>query len=127
MFRPQMENDCPTPGLGALHGKLRHTIPLVLHLYIQPVVRKNVARALKNGGQLASLQPVLNIIVHPHLQQAALLLTARSAAVDEPLGDVTHFRDVEMRRNQRAVRKPDGNVGAGPRLEVLEEFSDYHN
>jgi hypothetical protein len=63
--------------------------------------------------QLPRREPVLHVARHPRLQEAALVLVHRSAAIDESLHDVPDLRDVKMRRREPAIGQPQGDMEIG--------------
>jgi hypothetical protein len=59
---------------------------------------------LNNREQFSRLQTVLNVICHPGLELALDIVTDRSTAVDEGLGDKADLGDMGVQWRQVSIR-----------------------
>ncbi len=100
----------------AFNRELRDSAELVFDLHWQFIMGKDVAGMREDFGELAGMQPVLDVIVHPRLQEARLLHPPRAAAVDEAPGDMAHLRDVKVRGDRGSVRQMDRERQCGVAL-----------
>src|SRR5437773_6127522 len=90
-------------------------------------MRKNTLTEPQDFRHFARIQPVVRVaVVHPELQNAALLLSNRAAAVDEVLRDVPDLRQVEVGRDLIAVGQNKLREFAWLRLQNRLQLIQFH-
>jgi hypothetical protein len=92
------ESERTIDDFGAFDRELRHDAVLVFDFDRQVVMRQHIACAIEDGGQFARDEAVIDIVMHPGLQQAGLQRAPRAAAVDEALRHMADLGDVKVRR-----------------------------
>ena len=97
MFPAAAEGEGTVDDLGAFDGELGHDAVFVFDLDRQFVMRQNIARMIEDRGQFAGVEAMIEIVMHPGLQQAGLQRAPSAAAVDEMFAHHTYFCDVKMR------------------------------
>lgn len=126
MLQAKAKSEHAVDDFCALHGELRHDAVLMFDLNRKIVMRQNIARHAKDGGQLACIQTVIHIVMHPGLQQTGFQRAPGAAAVDEAFHDMAHFGDVIVSGDEAAIwhDKQQGLVCIS--TEMIEEFGDDH-
>ena len=85
---------------------LRDDTTVVFDFNLHVIVRQHFVAKLENLGEGAGFQPVVIIVADPRLQQASISGFVNLApAIDESLGDVAHFGNVEVPWNFVAIRQ----------------------
>jgi hypothetical protein len=81
---------------------------------------------IEDGEKLRCLEPVIGVVCDPHLEQATAVRVALAAAVEEGLGEMSDFGDVEMDGHGIAIRRGEGDSVVGVAAEEFEEFACLH-
>ena len=115
MLPAAAEDELVVDDLAAFDGELRHDAVFVFDFDRQLMIWQHIARFVEDGGQFTGDESMIDIIMHPGLQQAGLQRAPRAAAVDETLQNVAHLSDVKVCGNESAIRQQeaDGFVGVG--------------
>lgn len=77
-------------------------------------------------GELACFDAVVVVVGDPDLQDAGFILVTFAAAIEEGLGSVRDFGDVEVRRGGGAVRQSEGEAVLRVFFEDGEEVLEVH-
>lgn len=126
MLPAAAEGEHAVDDLDAFDRELRHDAVFVFDFDRQFVMRQHIARFVEDGSQFARDEAMIDVVMHPSLQQTGLQRATRAAAVDEALRDVADLGDVEVRGDQSAVRQHEGERFVRVGAELGEEFSDGH-
>ena len=104
---------------GELCGRdrvLRDDTALVFHFHLQVVVRQNLFAEVEDLCEAPGGEAMIDVVRHVRLEQAGVRgVVELSAAIDEALGYVSDFRDVEMRRDLVAIRQDEARQRLGMR------------
>jgi hypothetical protein len=118
VFPSAAEDERVVDDLRALDRELRHDAVFVFDLDRQFVMRQHIARMIEDCGQFTGVESMIEIVMHPGLQQASLQGAPSATAVDEALQNVPYLRDVKVGGDQAAVwqQKAQGLVCMGTEL-----------
>ncbi len=89
-------------------------------------MRQDIACFIKDHGQLARNESMIDIIMHPSLQQTSFQRAPRATAINEALQNVSHFSDVKMRGDKAAVWQQELDRLIRMCAQRVEKFSDVH-
>ena len=105
---------------------LRHdaTIPLYFHLEI--VSRQDRPAEIEDVSKAFRLETVIEILGDVSLQDTRFAITEGAATIDELLRDVSHFREVKVRRDLFAARQNKTRESRGMRPEEGFELMQFH-
>ena len=106
MFLAELDLNEFVGALRIFDGILRHDATVVFHFHVQIIVREHFIAEIENLRESASSQAMIYVVRHIGLEKASVdFIVDSAAAIDKAFRDVTHFRDMEVRRDRIAVRQ----------------------